>query len=194
MFVEFIPASMRFSSLFKGALAAALILSPLLGAMPAQAEISKPAESTTTTEIQTSQPAQSSILDIAKSNENFSTFVAAIQAAGLEKVLSSDGQFTVFVPTNEAFAKLSEGQLEALLKPENKNQLISILTYHVVPATVTSAEIQPGAVTTVEGRSLQLAIVDSKVKVNQATVIATDIKARNGVIHIIDSVIIPSVQ
>ncbi|WP_338460844.1 fasciclin domain-containing protein [Synechococcus elongatus] len=186
---------MHFSSLFKGSLTAAFILSPLLGAMPAQAEISKPAESTTTTtEIKTSQPSQSSILDIAKSNENFSTFVAAIQAAGLEKVLSGDGQFTVFVPTNEAFAKLSEGQLEALLKPENKNQLISILTYHVVPATVTSAEIQPGAVTTVEGRSLQLAIVDSKVKVNQATVIATDIKARNGVIHIIDSVIIPSVQ
>lgn len=186
---------MPFSSLFKGALAATLILNPLMGSLAAQAEMNKPAkQASEMTETKASQQAKVSILDVAKSNENFSTLVTAIQAAGLEDVLAGDGQFTVFAPTNEAFAKLPEGQLEELLKPENKNKLVSILTYHVVPAAIASTEIQPGSVTTVEGRALQLAIADSKVKVNEATVVAADIQASNGVIHVVDSVIIPSAQ
>ncbi|ABB57636.1 fasciclin domain-containing protein [Synechococcus elongatus] len=186
---------MHFSSLFKGALVSTLVLSPMLGLMPAQAEMNKPNKSSTeTTKIKTSQQAQTSILDIAKSNENFSTLVAAIQAAGLEEVLASNGQFTVFAPTNEAFAKLPQGQLEELLKPENKAQLVSLLTYHVVPSAIASTAIQPGTITTVEGRSLQLSIADSKLKVNDATVLATDIQASNGVIHVVDSVIIPMAQ
>lgn len=186
---------MNFSSLLKGAIVLSLVMSPWGVLSPARAEMCSSAEkSSTTAEVKPEKQTQSSILDIAKGNENFSTLVTAIQAAGLEEVLSGEGQFTVFAPSNEAFAKLPEGQLEELLKPENKNQLVSLLTYHVVPAAVASTEIQPGSVTTVEGRSLQLSIVDSKVKVNEATVVAADIKASNGVIHVVDSVIIPAAQ
>ncbi|NWH07997.1 MAG: fasciclin domain-containing protein [Alphaproteobacteria bacterium] len=132
------------------------------------------------------------IVDIAASNENFSTLVAAIKAADLVDTLKGAGPFTVFAPTNEAFAKLPAGTLEMLLKPENKDQLVAILTYHVVAGKVMSADLSGKAaeVATVEGSSLA---VDGTmgVKVNAAMVVTADVGATNGVIHIIDTVLLP---
>ena len=132
------------------------------------------------------------IVDIAAGNENFSTLVAAVQAAGLVETLKSDGPFTVFAPTNEAFAKLPEGTVENLLLPENKDQLIAVLTYHVVPGNVTAAQVVDlDTAETVQGQSIDIAVSDDGVTVDGAKVIQTDIIATNGVIHVIDSVILP---
>ncbi|MCU0571306.1 MAG: fasciclin domain-containing protein [Oculatellaceae cyanobacterium Prado106] len=131
------------------------------------------------------------IVDIAASNESFSTLVQAVQAAGLVETLSGEGPFTVFAPTNEAFAALPEGTLETLLKPENRETLRRVLTYHVVAGAVMSSDIKPGEVATVEGSSVMLQLSDGQVKVNDATVRAADIQASNGVIHVIDRVILP---
>ena len=132
------------------------------------------------------------IVDIAAGNENFSTLVAAVQAAGLVETLKSDGPFTVFAPTNEAFAKLPEGTVENLLLPENKDQLIAVLTYHVVPGNVTAAQVVDlDSAETVQGQSIDIAVSDDGVTVDGAKVIQTDIMATNGVIHVIDSVILP---
>lgn len=132
------------------------------------------------------------IVDTAVSAGSFNTLVAAVQAAGLVDTLKGEGPFTVFAPTDEAFAALPEGTVETLLKPENKDQLISILTYHVVPAKVMSGEIagKRTKVLTVQGDRLS---VNGKngVKVNDAKVIQADIEASNGVIHVVDAVIIP---
>ncbi|MDU8945616.1 fasciclin domain-containing protein [Ovoidimarina sediminis] len=132
------------------------------------------------------------IVDIASSNPDFSTLVAAVSAAGLVDTLKSDGPFTVFAPTNAAFEKLPAGTVETLLKPENKDQLVSILTYHVVPAAVTSDQLAGKrlSVTTVEGSKVHVDGTDG-VTVDGATVTAADIIATNGVIHVIDSVILP---
>jgi len=139
-----------------------------------------------------SRVAQSNtIVDIAASNDSFSTLVQAVQAAGLVETLSGKGPFTVFAPTNEAFAALPPGTLEELLKPENRAKLQQILTYHVVAGAVESSDIQPGEVETVEGSPVTLAIVDGKVTVNDATVTTADIQASNGIIHVIDRVILP---
>ncbi|MDY7021801.1 MAG: fasciclin domain-containing protein [Cyanobacteriota bacterium] len=133
------------------------------------------------------------IVEIASGDSTFSTLVAAIEAADLAEVLSTEGPYTVFAPTDEAFAALPEGTVDELLKPENKDQLITLLTYHVVPAKVLSTEIQPGAVETVEGEPLEIAVDPdtNEVKVNDATVVKTDIVGSNGVIHVVDSVILP---
>lgn len=132
------------------------------------------------------------IVDIAASNPDFSTLVAAVRAAGLVETLKSDGPFTVFAPTNAAFAALPAGTVESLLEPENKDKLVSILTYHVVPGSVTSDQLagQRLNVTTVQGETVH---VDGRngVKVNNATVTAADILATNGVIHVIDTVLLP---
>jgi len=132
------------------------------------------------------------IVDVAAGNESFSTLVAAVKAAGLVETLKGDGPFTVFAPTNEAFAKLPEGTVEGLLKPENKQKLIAILTYHVVPGKVLAKDVvglsEAGSV---EGSTIAIKVVDGQVKVNDATVIKTDIETSNGVIHVIDSVILP---
>ena len=130
------------------------------------------------------------IVDVAVGNEDFSTLVAAVQAAGLAETLSGDGPFTVFAPTNDAFAALPAGLLEALLLPENKDTLVKILTYHVVPGEVTSDMVTAGDVATVEGQNVTIT-TDGGVKVNGANVIATDVMASNGVIHVIDAVIVP---
>ena len=130
------------------------------------------------------------IVDVAVGNEDFSTLVAAVQAAGLAETLSGDGPFTVFAPTNDAFAALPAGLLEALLLPENKDTLVKILTYHVVPGEVTSDMVTAGDVATVEGQNVTIT-TDGGVKVNGAHVIATDVMASNGVIHVIDAVIVP---
>jgi len=132
------------------------------------------------------------IVDIAASNDDFSTLVAAVQAAGLVETLKGDGPFTVFAPTNDAFAKLPAGTVESLLKPENKDQLVSILTYHVVSGAVTSDQLagQRLSVATVQGSDVH---IDGRngVKVDNANVTTADIIASNGVIHVIDSVILP---
>jgi len=131
------------------------------------------------------------IVEIAAGNEDFSTLVAAVKAAGLAETLSGDGPFTVFAPTNAAFAKLPKGTVESLLKPENKEKLASILTYHVVGAKVMAKDVKPGFVSTVNGGKLSLTASKAGVKVDSASVVKTDIVGSNGVIHVIDEVIMP---
>lgn len=138
----------------------------------------------------TEETAEATVVDIAAGNENFETLVAAVEAAGLAETLSGEGPFTVFAPTDEAFEALPEGTLEALLLPENQALLAQILTYHVIPGTVTSTDLTEGEIATVEGSDVVVALGDS-VMVNDATVIMPDIEASNGVIHVIDKVIIP---
>ena len=129
------------------------------------------------------------IVQIASSNHEFSTLVKAIKAAGLVDTLEGTGPFTVFAPTNAAFAKLPKGTLEKLL--QNKQQLVAILTYHVVPGDIMSKDIQPGQVKTVQGGMLNITQKDGAVYVNDAKVIKADIQASNGVIHVINTVLMP---
>lgn len=130
------------------------------------------------------------IVDTAVSAGQFNTLVTAVQEAGLVETLKGEGPFTVFAPTDEAFAKLPAGTLEALLK--DKDQLRAVLTYHVVAGKVMAADVQAGEVATVQGDTLVISIHDGKVMVDQANVVATDVAASNGVIHVIDSVILPN--
>ena len=142
-----------------------------------------------------SEPAMAepgTIVDVAASNPDFETLVAAVTAAGLGETLSGEGPFTVFAPTDAAFDALPEGLLDALLLPENKDALTSILTYHVVAGEVMSTDVQPGDVTTVEGEAIVVTTPDGKVVLNDtATVTAVDVDASNGVIHVIDGVLVP---
>ncbi len=132
------------------------------------------------------------IVDTAVGAGSFTTLVAAVQAAGLEETLRGEGPYTVFAPTDEAFAALPEGTVENLLKPENKEQLVAILTYHVVPGKVTSADVvKVKEAKSVNGKGIPIAVNDGKVKVDNATVVTPDVMASNGVIHVIDAVIIP---
>lgn len=131
------------------------------------------------------------IVDVASANSEFSTLVAAVGAAGLAETLSGPGPYTVFAPTNSAFEALPEGLVETLLKPENKAALTSILTYHVVPGEVTSDQVKPGDVETVEGSNLTISTEGGGVSVNDAKVTAADVDAANGVIHVIDKVLVP---
>ena len=131
------------------------------------------------------------IVEVAAGNPDFSTLVAAVKAAGLVDTLSGAGPFTVFAPTNAAFAKLPKGTVEDLLKPENKAKLASILTYHVVGAKVMAKDVKAGAVKMVSGNDSKVTVDGKTVKIDAATVTATDIACKNGVIHVIDSVILP---
>jgi len=135
--------------------------------------------------------AQADIVDTAVAAGSFNTLVAAVQAAGLVDTLKGDGPFTVFAPTDAAFAALPAGTVESLLLPENKDQLIAILTYHVVPAKVLAKDVTAGEAPTVNGKTVTIAITDGGVTVEGANVIQTDVLASNGVIHVIDQVIIP---
>ncbi|HEY9144273.1 MAG TPA: fasciclin domain-containing protein [Arenimonas sp.] len=138
------------------------------------------------------EKAAGTIVDVAAGNADFETLVAAVKAAGLVETLSGEGPFTVFAPTDDAFAKLPAGTLESLLKPENKAQLVSILTYHVVAGKVKAADVvKLDSATTVNGQAADIEVTGNTVRVDGATVTATDIKASNGVIHVIDTVIIP---
>jgi uncharacterized surface protein with fasciclin (FAS1) repeats len=133
------------------------------------------------------------IVDVAVRAGQFNTLAAALGAAGLVDTLKGDGPFTVFAPTDEAFAKLPAGTLDSLLKPENRDQLVAILTYHVVPGKVLAAEVvELSEVGTVNGEELTIAVVDGKVRIDDANVIATDVAASNGVIHVIDAVMLPN--
>ncbi|OUC16120.1 MAG: hypothetical protein B0A82_03405 [Alkalinema sp. CACIAM 70d] len=131
------------------------------------------------------------IVDVAGSSESFKTLTAAIQAAGLTETLSAEGPYTVFAPTDAAFAALPKGTVEKLLKPENKQQLIKLLTYHVVPGIGMSETLKSGQVKSVEGQPITLKVDAKGVMVNNAKVTSADIKASNGVIHAIDKVILP---
>ena len=135
--------------------------------------------------------AKKDIVDTAVSAGSFKTLVAAVKAADLVKTLKSKGPFTVFAPTDAAFAKLPKGTLESLLKPENKKKLQDILTYHVVAAKVPAAKVASGKVKMVNGKNVNVKVDSGKVTVNKANVVKTDIFTSNGVIHVIDKVIIP---
>ena len=130
------------------------------------------------------------IIAVARANPDFATLVAAISAAGLVETLQGEGPFTVFAPTEAAFAALPEGLLEKLLLPENIGVLTAILTYHVVPGKVMSSDVTAGDVATVEGSTIAIT-TDMGVMVNGANVVTVDVAASNGVIHVIDSVIVP---
>ena len=131
------------------------------------------------------------IVDTAVAAGSFKTLVAAVKAAGLVDTLKGKGPFTVFAPTDEAFAKLPKGTVESLLKPENKSKLADILTYHVVAAKVPAAKVKSGKVGMVNKKNSRVRVKDGKVTINKANVVKTDIMTSNGIIHVIDAVIMP---
>ena len=140
------------------------------------------------------QTAPGTIVEVAAGNKSFSTLVAAVKAAGLVETLSGAGPFTVFAPTDEAFAKLPAGTVEELVKPENKEKLTAILTYHVLAGKVMAADAIAAdgkMVKTVNGQEIAIKVKDGKVMINDATVIIADVPASNGVIHAIDTVLLP---
>jgi uncharacterized surface protein with fasciclin (FAS1) repeats len=148
-------------------------------------------EAPTTEAPTTEAPAEEQdIVAIASGNEDFSTLVAAVAAAGLVEVLQGEGPFTVFAPTNDAFAALPAGLVDKLLLEENKDVLVKILTYHVVSGAVLAADVTAGEVPSVEGQNITVT-TEGGVMVNNANVVATDVIASNGVIHVIDAVILP---
>ncbi|WP_411818887.1 fasciclin domain-containing protein [Hyphococcus formosus] len=140
----------------------------------------------------TKEVEQNDIVDTAIAAGSFTTLVAAVQAAGLEETLRSDGPFTVFAPTDAAFAKLPEGTVESLLLPENKAKLVDILTYHVLPSAVASGDIAGKTldVETVQGTTVSVDATNG-VMIDNATVVQADIDASNGIIHVIDTVLMP---
>lgn len=139
----------------------------------------------------TVQAQDKNIVELAMGTESLSTLVTAVKAAGLVETLTGSGPFTVFAPTNEAFAALPSGTLETLLKPENKQMLIDVLSYHVVPAKVMSSDLSDGQMAaTVQGESITVDLSDG-VLISGAKVAAADIKASNGVVHVINQVILP---
>lgn len=170
--------------------AAALVLSACAPA--ATSTPTQPPMPTATPVSPTATPAPKTIVDIAVADGRFSTLVTAVQAAGLVETLSGEGPFTVFAPTDDAFAKLPKETLENLLKPENKDQLVKILTYHVVPGKVMASDVvKLSEAQTAAGEPIAIKVEGNKVFVNDAQVILTDIEASNGVIHVIDTVILP---
>jgi uncharacterized surface protein with fasciclin (FAS1) repeats len=169
---------LRRSALVAGALAAALTLSACSS------------DSDSATETMTEETSVGTIVDVAVGAGNFTTLVAAVTAADLVETLSGTGPFTVFAPTDEAFAALPAGVLDALLLPENKALLAQILTYHVVSGMVMAADVTDSDVATVEGQTIKLSTMGG-VSVNGAKVVAADVAASNGVIHAIDAVILP---
>ena len=137
--------------------------------------------------------AAADIVETASEAGSFQTLLTAVEAAGLVETLKGEGPFTVFAPTDEAFAKLPEGTVEDLLKPENQDQLKAILTYHVVPGKTMSSDIAGKAleVETVQGETIAIDASDGAVMVDDATVVQADIETDNGVIHVIDTVLMP---
>ncbi len=139
------------------------------------------------------QPSNENVVALAASNDSFKTLTAALKAAGLTQTLSGKGPFTIFAPTDAAFAALPQDALQELLKPENKDILVKILSYHVVPGNVTSGDIKSGEVKTVEGAPVNVQVDSAKAVTlnNEAKVVQPDLKASNGVIHAIDKVMLP---
>ena len=145
----------------------------------------------TTTKAMMAEKCDNTIVDVAVGNGDFTTLVKAVQAAGLVDTLNGEGPFTVFAPTDEAFAKIPAADLAAILA--DKDKLTSILTYHVVPGKVLAADLKPGEqyVTTVEGSEAQVIVNDEGATYVDANIVATDVEACNGVIHVIDAVVLP---
>ncbi|MBI1344560.1 MAG: fasciclin domain-containing protein [Terrimonas sp.] len=150
-------------------------------------------ENTVKTEaVKQEEPVAKNIVETAIASPDHTTLVEAVKAAGLVETLSGTGPFTVFAPTNAAFAALPAGTLDNLLKPENKADLTSILTYHVVPGKVMSSQLTDGQkIKTVNGAELTVTIKDGKVMIDGANVTAADLDCSNGVIHVIDAVVLP---
>ena len=177
----------------KKLIAIAAVSALVLGACGSDDEATEDtaAEVTEDTMAEEAMPAEAGdIVAVASGNPDFSTLVAAVAAAGLVETLQGEGPFTVFAPTNAAFDALPEGLLEKLLLPENVGVLTSILTYHVVAGKVMSTDVTAGDVPSVEGSTIAVT-TDGGVKVNGANVVAVDVAASNGVIHVIDAVIVP---
>lgn len=146
----------------------------------------------TTARAEQQEKASKDVVDTAVAAGQFKTLAAALKAADLVDTLKGDGPFTVFAPTDDAFAKLPAGTVDDLLKPENKQKLVGVLTYHVVPAKATSKEVAGmSSVKTVNGKELKLKVEEGKVRVGDATVTKADVHASNGVIHVIDTVLMP---
>ncbi|MFA0547024.1 fasciclin domain-containing protein [Vibrio splendidus] len=132
------------------------------------------------------------IVDVVAENGSFNTLVAAVKAADLVDTLKGEGPFTVLAPTDEAFAALPEGTVDMLLKPENKDKLVAVLTYHVIPGKIMAAEVMKlNSAVTVQGSAVMIAIDDGNVMIDNAKVIMPDVEASNGVIHVIDAVLLP---
>ncbi len=168
-------------------------LIPSLGALAAMAAFAVPAPAQMASHSAHGAPSGDDIVDVAVSAGSFTTLVAAVKAAGLVETLKGDGPFTVFAPTDEAFAALPAGTVESLLKPENRDKLTAILTYHVVPGKVKAADVvKLSSATTVEGSDVGIEVKDGAVYVDGARVVKADVPASNGVIHVIDKVILPS--
>ncbi len=180
---------MRISKMVCGVLAAVVAMAATLSSATAgECPLSKKA-----VKVQAVKLAEKKdIVDTAVGAKSFTTLVAAVKAAGLVETLKSKGPFTVFAPTDEAFKKLPEGAVESLLKPENKDKLVAVLTYHVVPGKVMAADVvKLKNAKTVQGGEVDIVVADGKVKVDNANVVKTDIECSNGVIHVIDAVILP---
>jgi uncharacterized surface protein with fasciclin (FAS1) repeats len=171
-----------------GALTVVTVLT--LTACSSSSESATPSTTPTAAETMPVETMPGTIVEVASSTEGFGTLVAAVTAAGLGETLSGTGPFTVFAPTDAAFAALPAGVLDALLLPENKDVLVKILTYHVVSGKVMAADIMDGDVATVQGDSVTLSTA-SGVTVNGAKVTMADVPASNGVIHVIDTVLLP---
>jgi uncharacterized surface protein with fasciclin (FAS1) repeats len=170
-------------------------------APPVDAPVAPPADAPVTPPVVTPEepatpgPSSSSetgsIVELAESSDSFSTLSSAIKAAGLTETLGGDGPFTVFAPTNEAFAALPPGVLDSLLKPENKEVLVKVLSYHVVPQKLMAADLKSGSLSTVEGGDAKVTVASEGVTVNDAKVVEPDVEAKNGVIHAVDKVLVP---
>ena len=179
-----------------GFIAAVVILLSMLGltgcGREQPTEVSPPVRVSEPAEAPEPAEALKDVVDTAITAGSFQTLVKAVQAAGLVETLKGEGPFTVFAPTDAAFEKLPAGKLDDLLKPENKEQLKAILTYHVVPGKVMAAEVVAlESATTVNGKDLAIKVDDGTVMVDNARVVQTDIECSNGVIHVIDSVLTP---
>jgi uncharacterized surface protein with fasciclin (FAS1) repeats len=138
-----------------------------------------------------STTASDSVIGVAASNDSFKILTAALRASGLDQVLAAEGPYTIFAPTDAAFAALPAGTIEQLLRPENRDLLVQVLSYHVVPGEMSSTMLESGATETVQGSPVEVVVSDTGVMVNNARVVQADIEASNGVIHAIDQVILP---
>ncbi|MDB9315779.1 fasciclin domain-containing protein [Spirulina sp. CS-785/01] len=179
---QFLPALLGSSLLGLAAL--------MGGTTLAQAESSDPSVQSPDT-LLIAQDAPGNIVEVASGSDDFETLVQAVSTAGLADTLSGDGPFTVFAPTDEAFANLPDGVLEALLEPENRELLVDILTYHVVPGEVMAEDLETGGVTTLGDRGLAVRVEPDGVIINNGSVVQADIPAENGVIHGVNRVFIP---
>ena len=169
-----------------------IAISSILINIPAQASCQNKLSNVSQVSASNKSNEAGNIVEIAASNPNFTTLVTAVQAADLTETLSGNTKLTVFAPTDEAFAKLPKETLDKLLRPENKAALQQILTYHVVPDTVDSQSLKSGRVKTVEGNPFHVTVSQRNgIRINKSRVVQADIKASNGIIHVIDTVLIP---